>query len=835
MPAAALLDEQPSRNWWSGLAKSHSPKDVRDPYGPEKQEARTRKRSQTATKSSPFGSLASVIGLKSKKHHPALAIQQPDSLFDSATSNPVSPTSNPRPPSKAASSTRSRVDSIEPKTPVDFQRDRRHSLLTLSDTDPFAGRPIITVPVPHIPNDPNRLSAYSNNSATDFPQKKAEPPIFNRVSYASSSSHSNHHVVDLLPSSPISPSTEPLRLQSKRSIGSLQTRRINGNTDTLSRQTSVTPSTTSLLGSVTKSPSKVRPSTAESTFTRPGTRARGMTDGAVRQRAGFFVDTGVGARPDKPPQKSISATNSPIISDHPSASAFTTSPRVVVRQASVSHLQSPPTAPPTHSLPATPLPAPEGPIPHKRVGLVPKAQSASSSRLSFASSISLASDMFGPPSTFPRDIDKRFSGRSILSHQTADIVDPDMSSLPPRDSKSTPGSPRSLKKVSSHQTLKRGHTSPSPTVAPKSPQPPGERVFRKQRSFHRVPIPPLPLPYFSTNSTAFPSLNDPGPTSPEQKRGSGHSSLGRKRLFSNSSHNRPSTSSNVVASEDDKQSVFSLRSEHDFGGTSYKPWATTTNHTYANSSFWDEGIPDAIPGSPTRSNVDYTPQAILSPADLAKLEASVEERSTRSRGFSLLSASTVMSDLDLEPDYNPIGLSPPPPPSSRPPTGNQGLSKSSTQPVVQHHTTSSHPPEDLYSFDSTLRLANKEQTPHPTHSSLSSSASASTIGPRVSSPSFATSLPPPPRPRQRGTLTLASEKLPIQATSRAPSIRRAPSTRTKSSMEKNLHRRSIMRKPSFLDIDDDTDQESDSDFIAERTSSFLDMARESFDTARDGV
>ncbi len=46
-----------------------------------------------------------------------------------------------RPPSKSISSSRTRVDSIEPRTPVDLPRDR-HSLLTLSDPDPFAGRPV---------------------------------------------------------------------------------------------------------------------------------------------------------------------------------------------------------------------------------------------------------------------------------------------------------------------------------------------------------------------------------------------------------------------------------------------------------------------------------------------------------------------------------------------------------------------------------------------------------------------------------------------------------------------------------------------------------------------
>jgi hypothetical protein len=75
-------------------------------------------------------------------------------------------------------------------------------LLTLSDTDPFAGRSVIAVPVP---SDPNRLSAYSNPSViTDFLHKKPDTPTFNRVSYASSSSNSHVHAIEISPVPPVS-------------------------------------------------------------------------------------------------------------------------------------------------------------------------------------------------------------------------------------------------------------------------------------------------------------------------------------------------------------------------------------------------------------------------------------------------------------------------------------------------------------------------------------------------------------------------------------------------------------------------------------------------------
>jgi len=56
-------------------------------------------------------------------------------------------------------------------------------------------------------------------------------------------------------------------------------------------------------------------------------------------------------------------------------------------------------------------------------------------------------------------------------------------------------------------------------------------------------------------------------------------------------------------------------------------------------------------------------------------------------------------------------------------------------------------------------------------------------------------------------------------------------------MEKGIHRRSLLRKPSFLEIDDDSDRGGDERKSVLRLDndnedSFLDFARESFDTVR---
>lgn len=201
-----------STKWWS----LKSPNSAKDQTFREKQQS-----AKQSTSGMSLNHLASAMGFKAKKH-PSLAIQEPPALFPArpAISAPLSPAydapaaraiaSPPatRPPSKSASSTRSRVDSFGPKTPVDGQRDsasHRQSLLTLSDIDPFAVRAIAS------PLDGSRLSAYSNSSVAEY-STKGEPPI-NRGSYASSSSRSNYHENSPLNSGTFIPEPPPLLLK----------------------------------------------------------------------------------------------------------------------------------------------------------------------------------------------------------------------------------------------------------------------------------------------------------------------------------------------------------------------------------------------------------------------------------------------------------------------------------------------------------------------------------------------------------------------------------------------------------------------------------------------
>ncbi|KAF8973646.1 hypothetical protein BDZ97DRAFT_1912121 [Flammula alnicola] len=786
MPAALSPGEPSARTWWS-LSKAPSSKDLRQAYAQEKSASRP----PSQGKSGKLNSFASAIGFKSKKLSPSLAIQDPPATISHlvpspTTTTPTSPVSNTtRPPSKSDSC-------------LDFQRERRHSLLTLSDTDPFAGRPIIAVPVPHLPSDSNRLSAYSNTSVTDFAQKKTDIPTFNRVSYASSSSNSNNHAVEI----PASGSTIPAKgapeyrqLNIKRSMGSLQVKR----TEPLHRQTSVSPSMTSSsnAGSSSTLIDSRRPNQIDSAGTsRPKMRARGMTDTGASQRAGFFVE-------ERPTLRKLAHKASS--SDLPSSPETSTSPRVVIRQASVSRLHLPPSAPPTHSLPAPPptlSPAEEVSV-RQKSGLDYR-MSASSSSISFASSESLIGLPYGLP-----DRDKRSSQRSAFSQNAYELV-PDspisFAFVQPKDSKPAPNSPRTLKKALSHQSLRHGHTSPLP--APKTlPDSSMDKAFRKQRNFHhpRLPIPPIPLPLplrspTPTNSGTFPSMPEFGNSGSDRRRGSTTSTSSRKRLFSSSS--RPSTSHHPpTAREDDTLSVFSLRSDNDSHLTPYKPWLNTSK-SGSSSSFWDEGASDHTPSSPIRPHAEYTPQAIMSRAELARLEASVDncspERSTnRNRGLSILSTSTMLSNGSKESDFMPAGLSPPPASVSRPSSKQMALRMSSS------------------SFTAKAPMVSpRSRSPPP--SSMSSSVSQLTIGPYSPSTATMTSLPPPPR--RRKTTLISEPDIPEAAVAAAPtvttlprvlSIQKPPSIKSKSTIEKSMHRRSILRKPSFLDIDDDTDQETE--------------------------
>ena len=528
-------------------------------------------------------------------------------------------------------------------------------------------------------------------------------------------------------------------------------------------------------------------------------RARGLTDGGSTQKAGFFVQ-------DHPPSRKLSHTSNNF------AGSSSTNPKVIIRQASVSRLQTPPSAPPTQRLPPPPSQADE-PTASQFPGAV---DSSLSSSPSFGSTISPAADVAGSPYEV-QDNERRISERDPQAPQRHDPENPVA-----EESKTAPASPRTLKKSISNQTLSRRNIHTSPSATPKiSP----EATFRKPRnSTHpRLPIPHIPLsdrPSSASNASSFPSLPEFGGNqtpAPDSRKGS---ASGRRRLFSGSSISKSSLSQQTSNRNDDTLSTFGLLSDYDPYLGPYQAYLSTKG-TRPSSSFWDEAS-DHMPASPVKSTSEYTPQVIMSREELARLEESVENSpaySTRSRGFSVLSTSTMASDYDKEYDFSPVGLSPPPP-ATRPNSKQIRMSTNSFS--AKSSSTLSRPNSPPLSILSTVgdHHESSMQNPSPALSSLSPQSLVMT------------SLPPPPR--RRRPAVISGPDLPNPTPPPFPSyvsIQKATSMRSKFTVERSLHHGSILRKPSFLDISDDSDQATESE-VELVTGSFLNLARESFDTLR---
>ncbi|KAJ7631163.1 hypothetical protein FB45DRAFT_917689 [Roridomyces roridus] len=225
--------------------------------------------------------LASAIGLKPKKPQPPpLTITDAPRIPASVVPIPApSPTAR-RPASGSVSSAKS-IEPKTPKTPEDALHPRRGSLLTLSDPDPFAARAVAV----HSPSDPNRLLAFSNSSLLAHETKS--PEGMNRVSYASSSSHSFRLGSDLSPMSIGSPISDAgsSYIKPKRSRHNLR-----------GKETSVDSTTwLSNLGIDYNRFSQPDPPPKP----RPAMRARGMTDAGIERRQLSL------SRPTAPPNSEL--------------------------------------------------------------------------------------------------------------------------------------------------------------------------------------------------------------------------------------------------------------------------------------------------------------------------------------------------------------------------------------------------------------------------------------------------------------------------------------------------------------------------------------------------
>jgi hypothetical protein len=182
----------------------------------------------------------------------------------------------------------------------------------------------------------------------------------------------------------------------------------------------------------------------------------------------------------------------------------------------------------------------------------------------------------------------------------------------------------------------------------------------------------------------------------------------------------------------------------------------------------------------------------MSPAEMLQVEASVEAAYKRPRADSVLSASTGMSDFDL----NDFGLS------------LAGASFGGGGGTVRKRSNTG----------ASLRSAAPSEQDMYYHQPLA---------PQPPSPPILMSLPPPPRrTASRPSSLLRSHSELVTPLSPAP--RR--NLRPKVSVEDRMHRQSIMRKPSFLDIEDEMDK--DPPPALPRQASFLDLTRGSFESVR---
>ncbi|KAF8216004.1 hypothetical protein K438DRAFT_620715 [Mycena galopus ATCC 62051] len=430
----------------------------------------------------------------------------------------------------------------------------------------------------------------------------------------------------------------------------------------------------------------------------------------------------------------------------------TPSPKFPPRQVSLSR----PAPPPNQELPPPPSPVNFADDRAPALGSM-SAGSASSSSLTFSAE-------FSPISPRSRGKQQAYepSPKSQVYEPSpkSQVYDPPPKAAMESGWEPDTRSPRTLKKSISHQSLGKQRSPstsavPLPDAAPKEP--------RKQRSFtqHRLPVPPVPLQLsFSEQRTAAP---DPPTVST------------RKRLFSASSSRRPSQS--TLAIPDD------VRSLH-----------TADQEITASTSCWIDTDPP--PRSSTSTNREYTPQQIMSPAEMLQVEASVEAAYQRPRTGSIMSASTGMSDFE-----NDLGLSPI---SS---FGGGRQRSNSDHPSMRSTTTSEG---GMYTYNQPLP-------------------------PQPPSPPILMSLPPPPRRTKSRTSSLSrSQSEVVSPLSPAPRTR---NLRPKISVEERMHRRSILRKPSFLDIDDEYDKEDlpPQPKSVPRQASFLDLTRASFDSGRSSV
>ena len=491
----------------------------------------------------------------------------------------------------------------------------------------------------------------------------------------------------------------------------------------------------------------------------------------------------------------------------------------ILRQLSASRIPKPPKAPPLQNLPQPPV---DASVDDLGSFLLPSDSSPSSSILSFTSSLY---PNFDDPFLHPLH-----SNREIRAEPYAAIRNLPHSPKPDSvaDPRSSPflkperfSPPRNVKKASSHQSFS---SKPESIHSGHAPEEGPDKRPRKQRSYHHPrarQTRPAHLPY----SPNFASLVSHGDSPDIASTNRDATAASRRRLFSGPGMRRPTSPADQR--DPDLRSVLSLPLEHERTQgvffPSSKPKSVTTSSLH--ESIRDE--PSPPPASP-----EYVPQHILSPAEMLQVEASIEagtDEYLRGRRSRVPSSSTTYSanyPSDMLKDFSfPGGFSPP---SSLRTSVEQLFAStecgSGSQAPRRSSSTRSRE-------GSSLRLPTRPSAPQTPFTTPTSPVAGSLYSSPVLTETPHFSLPPPPRPRAQRALRVTYEA--GQGSSACPYVPLSPppirrNTRSNSSLESAIMRRSIMRKPSFLEIEDDFEKEGD----RRLGDSFLDLNRESFDTLR---
>ena len=381
------------------------------------------------------------------------------------------------------------------------------------------------------------------------------------------------------------------------------------------------------------------------------------------------------------------------------------------------------------------------------------------------------------------------SNRTVQDPLTEDIIDPryrrykeistrpefgplrqsvnESSRIRVRDVLSSPTPPalHQLKKSMSHSTLQKAKLGPSNCDAPHDPCR-GNKAMKRQHSFHqsrRNTSTPMPA------STAAPLDHESC-----RKPSVPHPPVVRKRLLSGSNR-RPST----AVADEDMRSVFSLPTEAEHYVTS----------TRAAMSMLDEPSSDSLASGMVYPAIEFAPQHIMSPAEMLKVDAIVQDEFDAKYGEAIRNRQR--------------GISTPSTPMYGTTYMKEGMNMASTS-FPRLASTRNAP---IVSKGPTPMSSLRPSTAQTASSSSSMSLSSSTSSPRLGLPH-----PPRLRTRPRTTETVYDEDLFSRRTSTIPFVplspppprlkrpNRAPSIRS----EKAAPQRSIMRKPSFLEITDDT-------------------------------